>query len=536
VAVSGLCVDGCPLPPLRDGASLELKSETCCDLKNRRKMYTAWANPIEGCWVPVVHANCMHNELAALLMRSLGPTPGCAESARAPVKNVFARLRLVSRRYGQSRWTHRDTALSYTGALRRRYLEAEDSLTHDGPISSRDVMLRAFLKAEKCNALAKFPKPRMIFPRSPRYNLELATWLKPFEHWLWGNLTSRRLFGGSNTRVSAKGLNPRQRANLIVRKFRSLPSCVVFEVDGKAFEAHCDAWQLQLEHSVYEAAYPGDRDLQRMLAKQLVNFGVTANGVRFSREGGRASGDFNTGMGNTLIMSAVVVAVLRELKVPFDVLVDGDNALVFLRQCDSSRVCRVFAQEVLKVSGHEMVLERPVSFIEGVRFGQSAPVLTQRGWTMVRDFRKVLSQGTSNHAHLHDPRFVAPFLHGVALCELSLNAGVPILGVWAEKLRKATVGGRAVDAAIHRDYQALGVRTELLREDMFEVASDCARQSFSRAFGVAPETQVLLEEMLTVPSFGSPWKLVDPPTRANWFFAEPGLVEGYFSGGLIQGE
>jgi len=513
-----------------------LKSEACCDPKGRRKMYTAWANPVEGCWVPVVHANCMHNEIAALLMRSLGPTPGCAESARGLVKACFGRLRQVSRRYGQSRWTHRDTALSYTGALRRRYLEAEESLILDGPVSSGDVRLRAFLKAEKCNALVKFPKPRMIFPRSPRYNLELATWLKPFEHWLWGNLTSKRLFGGSNTRVCAKGLNPRQRANLIVRKFGSLASCVVFEVDGKAFEAHCDAWQLQLEHSVYEAAYPGDKDLQRMLAKQLVNFGVTANGVKFSRDGGRASGDFNTGMGNTLIMTAVVVSVLRNLKVPFDVLVDGDNALVFLRQCDSSRVCSVFAQEVLKCSGHEMVLERPVSFIEGVRFGQSAPVKVGRGWTMVRDFRKVLSQGTSNHAHLYEPRFVAPYLHGVALCELSLNVGVPIIGYWAEVLRRATVGARAVDAAFYRDYQALGVRTEQLREDVFEEPTDEARRSFSRAFGVAPDVQVLLESQLKCPSFGNPWTCVEAPTRANWFSAPPGLVDGFFGGGLIRVE
>lgn len=534
MAVSGLCVDGIPLPPLRDGASLEPKSETCCDPKNRRKMYTAWANPVEGCWVPAVHANCMHNEIAALLMRSLGPTPGCAESARGPVKAVFRRLRLVSGRYGQSRWTHLDAALSYTGALRRRYLEAERSLREDGPVSSGDTLLRAFLKAEKVSTMAKFPKPRMIFPRSPRYNLELATWLKPFEHWLWGNLTSRRLFGGSNTRVCAKGLNARQRANLIVRKFKSLPSCVVFEVDGKAFEAHCDSWQLQLEHSVYESAYPGDRDLQRVLLRQLVNSGVTAGGVKFSREGGRASGDFNTGMGNSLIMSAVVVAVLRNLKVRFDLLVDGDNALVFLSQGDLSRVCSVFTTLALEFSGHEMVLERPVSFIEGVRFGQSAPVWTNRGWTMVRDFRKVLSQGTSNHAHLGEPSFVAPFLHGIALCELSLNAGVPILGVWAEKLRRATVGGRPVGAAFYRDYEYLGVRVDALREDVFEEPTDEARLSFSRAFGVAPDVQVLLEEQLEVPPFGGPWQVVAPPTRTNWFWAEPGLVDGYLSGGLIK--
>jgi len=98
-----------------------------------------------------------------------------------------------------------------------------------------------------------------------------------------------------------KGLNPRQRANLIVRKFNQFRDCVVFEVDGKAFEAHVTVPQLEQEHSVYDVAYQ-DARLRKVLSRQLELAGVTANGVKFSRPGGRASGDYNTGMGNTLVM------------------------------------------------------------------------------------------------------------------------------------------------------------------------------------------------------------------------------------------
>jgi hypothetical protein len=38
-------------------------------------MFTAWCSQIEGCWVPSVHADCNHNEVSALLKRSLAPTP-----------------------------------------------------------------------------------------------------------------------------------------------------------------------------------------------------------------------------------------------------------------------------------------------------------------------------------------------------------------------------------------------------------------------------------------------------------------------------
>lgn len=514
------------LPPLREGATLDVKSELGC-FDDHRKMYTVWTHKFDGCWVPSVHTNCNHNEIAALLLRSLGPTPNPDRAGFAPVRRTFKRLRGLARRYGGISWSFRETAESYHGALRRRYIEAEMSLADDGPLGPSDYLLKAFLKAEKFNGVAKFAKPRMIFPRSPRYNLVLASRLKPFEHWLWGRLTSRGLFGGSNTRVVAKGLNQRERAGIIRKKMSLIPGCVVFEVDGKAFEAHVDRWQLECEHAVYASAFPGDRELQAALSHQLFNAGVTAGGVKFSREGGRASGDFNTGMGNTIIMTVVVVAVLRHLRVPFDLLVDGDNALVFLPPWCSSRVISEFPALALQFSGHEMVLERPVTVVEEVRFGQCAPVHLDSGWQMVRDWRKVLSQGTSNHKHLHDPRFVRSFLHGIALCELSLGADVPIVGKWADILRKHTETGRRVQADMYMDYVYLGVDLARVEEARFKEASAEARESFSRAFGVTPDEQVALEGALQPPVFPDAWLPEEPLTRDTWWDARPGLVEAF---------
>lgn len=464
-------------------------------------MRTAMVAAMPGTWVPVVHATCWHNETAALLMRSLGPTPGSVEASRRPVLNSFRRIRMVASRYSGSRWDYLETAHSYTGALRRRYLEAESSLKLDGPLRSSDLKLRAFLKAEKREPW-KVAKPRLIFPRSPRYNLVLASWLKPFEHWLWGNLKSRVVSGTGNSRVCAKGLNQVQRANLIVRKMRSVPDCVVFEVDARAFEAHVDAWQLLQEHSVYESAYPGDRDLKRTLNGQLRNFGVTATGLRFEREGGRASGDFNTGMGNTIIMVAVVRGTMLRLNVRvWDCLVDGDNALIFLRRADVPRVVAQFAAAALEVSGHEMVLERATSVVEEVRFGQSAPVLLDHGWSMVRDWRKVLSHMTSSHAHLHEPRYALEFLRGVAACESYLARGVPILWQATRKLLACTESVSTFRLHGLRDYEAMGVPLEALETTPTKPPDDRARQSFEKAFGVTPDQQRNFEAWIQGLSF-----------------------------------
>jgi len=480
--------------PLRTDASLDAKRALGFP-DSKRAMLTAWTPSVPGLWVPRVHAVTANNEIAALLRRSLGPTPDSAETSRRPVLDAFKELRRVAGRYGGSRWSYRETAHSYTGALRRRYLEAERSLMEDGPLSSSDYVLKAFLKAEKVRG-GLLTKPRMIFPRSPRYNLHLASWLKPFEHWLWGNLKSVGSSGVAPSRVVAKGLSPGRRANLIVRKFSAVPDCVVFEVDGKAFEAHCDVWQLLQEHTVYESAYPGDSGLKKTLNKQLRNFGFTRCGVRFARGGGRASGDFNTGMGNTMVMLCVVAGVMSTLGVPlWDSLVDGDNALLFLPRSVVSRVVENFHATALEISGHEMVLERAVDFLEGVRFGQSAPVKTARGWTMVRDWKKVLSLGTSSHAHLREPLFAREFLQGVSLCELSLARDVPILGAWAESLRRATHDGSAVRLHPHRDYEYLGVDFDQVESATYEPPSAVARRSFCLAFGVEPEEQVCIEEM-----------------------------------------
>jgi len=478
---------------LREDASLHNERSTPC-LDSKRRMITAMVTTVPGTWVPTVHAPCHHNEVVSLMKRSLAPTTCSAIEARGPVLTAFKKLFRVVRRYGDSRWGLLETAQSYKGLMGRRYLEAHRSLMEDGPVCSRDVKLKAFVKAEKVEPW-RVAKPRMIFPRSPRYNLALASWLKPLEHWLWGNLKSKALSGNGNSRVVAKGLNHVQRANLIVRKMRDIGEAVVFEVDGKAFEAHVDTWQLVQEHKVYKTAYPKDVDLVRLLGKQLHMDGRTSSGVKFGRDGGRASGDVNTGMGNSLIMLAVVMGTMSHFNVPWDTLVDGDNALLFLRREDAVRVHAEFYEVCYNISGHEMVLERPVDIVEQVRFGRSAPVKTTKGWKMVRDYLRVLSHSASSHQHLREPKQARKFLLAVSLCESVLGDGVPILWAYANNLRARTGDDVAPDLRVVGDYEYLGV--DLGRLGRWASQPDgAARHSFYLAFGVDVEEQLRIEKLI----------------------------------------
>jgi len=487
-------------------------------------MWVAWRTGFLGTWCPAVHANCVHNEIAALAWRSLAPLPlGPNPVVSGDVTRVYGRLCGIASRFRGQRWSYLETALSYSGAMKRRYLLAEESLRVDGPLSRADGHLRAFLKAEKCGA-ASDAKPRMIFPRSPRFNLVVASWLKPFEHWLWGFLTARRLFGGSNTRVVAKGLSPRRRANLIKRKLDQFSSGICFEVDGKAFESHVTTPHLRWERRVYKSAYPGDADLADVLERQRFK-GTTQGGVKFSREGGRASGDFNTGMGNSLIMLAVCVGVLNRYHVNYDILVDGDNALVFLESGDSSRVRADFYDLVLAASGFRMTLEKPVSYMEGIRFGRSAPLWLGSFWTMVREPWAVLSGAYASHRWLREPRYGRRWVKGVAQCELSLALGVPVLQAAALSVLSQVAGERDVHADALSDYFVVGARLAGL-DDVVDVTRE-ARYSFERAFGLSTDQQLLWEKQLAGVRVGHARGVLSMPPPSRWVEAEPGLYEAF---------
>lgn len=279
-----MCTGWCD-EPLRADAKLSLPAEfsehSSCD-PSRRRMFWCHIPEIEGCWAPAVHSNCVHNEHRALVMRTLGPTPAYPPNNYG--RRVYRDFRRLVRRAKLVPWEESRVVESYSGRLAARYEEARESLVMDGELGKRDTTLKSFVKAEKFNPLLKPSKPRLINARSPRFNLRLATYLKPLEHFLWRVLRTR-CRGVRKTRVVGKGLNGRQRAKLIADKKEAIgEGCTVFEVDGKAFEAHVTVDEISFEHGVYLAAYNSDPELSRMLDCQRRLKGVTSCGIKYERD------------------------------------------------------------------------------------------------------------------------------------------------------------------------------------------------------------------------------------------------------------
>jgi len=492
--------------PVRDNCELrvpELEGVLC--EAGPRVVYRCYTPSVGGVWHPQVHRSCAHNMVAGLQLRTMAPVPDPTPEGQASfAKQAKLVRRLLRGRIGRvDRWSLERVAASYTEKrLRVRYGEALRSLNAEGLCTRRDAFVKAFVKGELGNY--KVFKPRVIMAREPRYNLELASFLKPVEHELYGAL---RGFGRcyTRTRFIGKGLSGVERASLLRRKFTSRPGMVAFEVDCKSFESHVRGFQLAEEHAVYTSLCP-DARLAELLSWQQKFSGVGTGGVGFKLEGVRASGDFNTGLGNTLIMCCLVLMVADELGTGYDFLADGDNAVVFVRDQDLALWMEALPRVFLS-AGHEAEVGDVAREFSQVVFGQSKPLLTQGGWRMVRDPFKVMSHACAGFRHYSEMNGGLRVLKSVAYCEAVLGQGVPVLQAYSQSLLEALKEVSFAKAPLDNfEYQRVLARGIRWSEARKETISAETRRLYAISWGVSVEEQLRLEKLLSVvPVFPRSW-------------------------------
>lgn len=475
-------------------------------------MYRCWTPSLGGVWHPIVHGPCAHNLVAGLLARTMGPTPVASFHGLAALRGAFRELkRVVKGRVAApvEQWDFDRVASSYREKrMRVRYEKAASSLSSDGLCVRSDSDVKAFVKGEKL-ARYKIHKPRVIMGRSPRYNLELASFLKPIEHALYPALRGWDSRFLSRTRLIGKGLDPKQRASLIRAKFLSCPDLVCFEVDGKSFESHFCEDVLVQEHSVYTSLCRDPR-LAKLLGWQVEFVGRGA-GVRYRVKGVRASGDFNTGLGNSLVMCCLVLASAKHLGLRFDFLADGDNAVMFVRKRDLGTWVRDMPRLFLSM-GFQVTMGDPVSELEKIVFGQSKPCFVDGVWTMVREPFKVLSHAACGFQHYSEMTGGLRVLKSVGYCEAVLSSGVPVLQEFAHAILRAT-SHVSFSGAVSSDFEYARVLSRGIRwaDAVKRDVTARTRESFECSWGITVEEQLHMESVLRegfVPPVG--WSDVQP--------------------------
>ena len=238
-------------------------------------------------------------------------------------------------------------------------------------INQRDARVKPFTKFEK-QSLSK--APRIINPRSPRYNLYLGKWLKKAEKIYYRAIN--KAWGARTDHTVIRGLTVRESARVLKQKWDQFKDPVAIGLDAKKFDMHVSTHALKYEHTYYTQVWP-DKRLARVLKWQLVNAGVAVcedGEVHFRMNGTRASGDLNTSLGNCIIMCAAIWAFCQEQQIDAELGNNGDDCVLIVERSDVDKVLNN-VDGFFRRLGFRMTSEKPVDIFERIEFCQSHPVL-----------------------------------------------------------------------------------------------------------------------------------------------------------------
>jgi hypothetical protein len=366
-------------------------------------------------------------------------------------------------------------------------------------VEPKDAYLQTFVKAEKLNLSAKpDPDPRVIQPRSPRYNAAVGVYIKACEKMLYRAID--RLWG---RRTVMKGLNASKRGRVIHRVWNSFSDPVAVGADASRFDEHVKAGLLLFEHSVYKACFQSKR-LARLLSWQINNRGFARcrdGSIRYKVWGSRMSGDMNTSLGNVLLMCLMMHAYVATKDFDVALINDGDDCVLVCERENADQLGDM--PEWFRQLGMVMVVEEPIYELEKLVFCQSQPVLVNGAYRMVRDPRVCMDKDLVTFKPIRSEKDWRYYRRAIAECGLALAGDLPIYCEFYSALLRGTSPDDAKCAK--QNSRRRGPRKDKLECGMSYLASGMhikyseptveSRVSFWKAFNVPPDLQTGIESL-----------------------------------------
>lgn len=391
----------------------------------------------------------------------------------------------------------------YKGDRRHKvYAKAYESLLVKA-VEAADARMTTFVKAEKINFGKKAdPAPRVIQPRSPRYNLWLGQYLKKLEKKVYKAIQAvYEADFQTNGPIVCKGLTATTTAGVIASKWAGFVDPVAVGLDASRFDQHVSVDALRWEHAVYLSCYRGQHraDLARVLEWQIKNHGIARTAtavVKYRREGCRMSGDLNTSLGNCLIMCGLVHRYARDRQIRVDLANQGDDCVVVLERRDLAKFSRGLSEWFLSF-GFNMKVEPPATCMEEIEFCQSRPVRCGDRWVMCRSL-PALTKDVHSILPWDNGKMAYGWATAIADSGLAIASGMPVFESLYLKLREAGCGV-VLGAHPLRDEGGLARLAKGEKARPMGV-TDTARVSFWRAFGVPPYLQRILEASIQATS------------------------------------
>lgn len=373
----------------------------------------------------------------------------------------------------------------YKGRKKTIYANARDSLGENA-VCRADSISRCFVKCEKVNPTKA---PRCIQPRDPRYNLEVAAYLKPLEHRIYKKID--RLFGSPTI---MKGYNVVDVGRIFAAKWHRFNRPVGIGIDAMKFDMSVSPEMLAWEHSCYLRIYRGDEHLKKLLSWQMDNRGrgYCEDGVlKYKVKGKRFSGDINTALGNCLLMCAMVWTYLQYKDIDAELMNNGDDCMIIMEKENEGGFMDGFKEWFLNL-GFRMTCEPPVYNLPEAEFCQMRCIRTVNGPIMVRNIPIALAKDTMCTLGLANENAMRTWLGAVGKCGMAITKGVPVLNsFYASYLRNGEVRGKLDTAnGFLTGIHMMSVGVDL---DSDEISAD-AREDCYIAWGILPDHQTALEE------------------------------------------
>jgi len=432
----------------------------------------------------------------ALLTRMYYCKVGSEYVAPPPVdKGLFAerltefKTALLDNMRETTKFSFNQVLETYSGRRRTIYENAMRKLTQIG-LSRNDARSIIFVKMELVNPEKA---PRCIQPRDPAYNLSFGRYIKAVEHKLYDAI--RRVYGDGPTVM--KGFNVDEIGNIARGKWRSFKDPVAIGLDATKFDMHVSPAALAWEHSIYTSIFPRDKFLKKLLRWQMNNRGAGYCGdgsLKYSVTGKRFSGDMNTGLGNCLLMCAMLYAYARSRGVSVKLLNNGDDCVVIMEKCDMGKFNEGLDDWFMEM-GFRMVAEEPVYELHQIEFCQMHPIEIGDSCRMVRNIRSTLRKDSLTVHRVTDPVHREKWCTAVGTGGLWLTGGVPVLQNFYQAYQR--IGCMRASNMLDDPTFATGMR--LMSKGMaehFREPDAWTRVQVYEAWGITPDEQVCLEEHL----------------------------------------
>lgn len=385
------------------------------------------------------------------------------------------------------KFTLQETVETYAGRRRTIYENALKKLTTIG-LSREDAKSIAFTKMELVNPSKA---PRCIQPRDPAYNLSLGRYIKAAEHKIYDGI--KRVFGDGPTVM--KGFNVDEIGAIARGKWRSFSKPVAIGLDATKFDMHVSPAALSWEHSIYMELFHSPAELKKLLNWQMNNRGAgfcPDGKLKYRVKGKRFSGDMNTGLGNCILMCAMVHAYAEARGVEVKLMNNGDDCVVMMESHDMEKFNQGLDGWFIDM-GFRMVAEEPVYQLHQIEFCQMHPIEIGDTCRMVRNVIPSLRKDTITVHNLGNGATREAWCTAVGTGGLSLTGGVPVVQNFYKCYQR--IGCMRSSKFTSDATFATGMK--LMSKGMNEQYREpdaWTRVQFYEAWGITPDEQVAIEK------------------------------------------